>query len=274
MALSFIKDTGYSENVASATMALTPANTIGNLLVLSVGSRNAVAIAPVSTVADTGGNTWTKLGARTQAGALDEEIWWTVATAVCGTLTVTFGGTSASTTTGLADVQEWHSTIGWPASPPDASVFNGGAASTSLTTGNSPATGNASEVSVAMALAAGAGTFSAQTAGYTTQTELSSAVPSVAAILQTAYKILAATGVQSYGCTHSASTIWEAALATFAEATAPTFVPRPIVTRLDRMHSKTQAFSGSVQRLAPAVPPPSPGVLTPQIAVVRSYWTA
>ena len=220
MSLSFIKNTGYSENVASATMALTPANTIGNLLVLSVGSRNAIAIAPVSTVADTGGNTWTKLGARTQAGALDEEFWWTVATAVCGTLTVTFGGTSASTTTGLGDVQEWHSTIGWPASPPDVSLFNGGTASTSLTTGTSAATVQASEVVIAMALANGSGTFSAQTAGYTTQTLLSSAVPSVGAIMQTAYKILAATGTQSYGCTDSASTIWEAALATFKESAA------------------------------------------------------
>ncbi len=219
MSISFVKNTGYEETAQSSTMALTPGNTVGNLLVLQVASRNTTALATVSSVADTGGNTWARFQSDSH-GPLDGECWWTVATAVCGTLTVTWGGTSPATTTGTAEVLEWNSTIGWPASPPDAFTAAGGAG-TALTTGTSGATVQASEVVVAMAVAVGTGTFTAQTAGYTVQTQLSSLVPSLGAIMQTAYLVLTATGTQLYHCTDSASTTGMATLATVKEATGP-----------------------------------------------------
>lgn len=66
----------------------------------------------------------------------------------------------------------------------------------------------------------GTDTFSAQTAGFTTRTTLSSAVAGVGLTQQTAWQVLAATGTQVYAATSNNSAIWGAAVSTFKEAAA------------------------------------------------------
>ncbi len=273
MSISFVTSTPLTQSAQARTLTGTPGNTAGHLLVALIAVRSAVSVPSVISVTDAGGNTWHQAPpGRAQSGSDFYDCWYSVTTAIAGLVTITV---DKSTDTTVSIILEASSTIGWAASPLDIAVYNSGAASTAQTSGTSGTTAQGSEFACGfVAQNNGSCTWSGFTGGFTTQARAVSTPSTVNLVIQTGYDILTSTGTLVFAATGSTSSVWGAGVFSFKEAAAVTFTPRPIATRLDRMHSKTQSFSGSVQRLAPAAPPPSSGVLTQQIATVRSYWTA
>ncbi len=201
--IAFVTETSNTETTAATTLTLTPANTIGNLLVLCIANRPSSVT--ISSVADTGGNTWTlDIGGANGADLIS--VYYSLTTAVSGTLTVTM---SASSTLVLSCLEF----SGITAADVVAATSTGIGSNTPTKT--TAATTKANDVVVAwVSQQVNAPTFSAQTAGYNVQTQHSSntAQPTT---LQAAYKIVAATGTQTYGLTSSSSLTWTEAIATF-----------------------------------------------------------
>lgn len=217
MGISFINGTSFTETVAGQDATLTPANAVGNLLVLKVSIRSSVSQPSILTVSDTGGNTWQHSTERQQSGSLCIDTYYSVTGFVSGTLTI---HSDKATNTIIAECLEFNSTIGWAASVADILLENSGPTSTALTSGTSSATAQNSEVAVGMTSQFGSNTFSGQTAGFTVRTLLSSAVTGVGLSQQTAWQILSSTATQIYAATASASAIWGASVSTFKEAIA------------------------------------------------------
>lgn len=203
--LAFVKETIYTEAVTGSTAVLTPANTAGNLLVLNIGNHGAT-LQTVSSVADTGGNTWSK-STNLTVSALDTEQWMSKTTAISGTLTVTF----TSVCTSLVSCQEWS---GANATPLDQ-VKSASTGTATVATGSSPSTTTANQVVIAFVAAYGTQTFSAQSAGFTVLSTLSSPVAGLLGSLQSAYKIVSTTGAQSYQSTISSAGTAIAMLGTY-----------------------------------------------------------
>lgn len=201
--LAFVKETVFQENAQALTAILTPANTLGNLLVLCNSSHDS----PILTVVDTGGNVWTQAGTDQVSGTCTGAVWYSITTAVSGTLTVTYGANNAA----CCSLLEFS---GANATPFDKFLKNAGATS-SPATGTSAATSTNFQVVVAFIGGFGTQTYSAQTAGYTPLTKLNSIVASHNQSLQSAYKIVSTAGTQAYGATQTSGTTWTAMLATF-----------------------------------------------------------
>jgi hypothetical protein len=215
VALSFITGTSFTESALGQDGTLTPANSVGNLLVCVIGLRSSVSQPSVLTVSDTFGNVWSHATPQQQATSLEVDVYYSVTTGVAGTLTV---HSDKATNAMIAECLEFHSTIGWVGSVADILLLNSGVASTALTSGTSAATAQAAEVAVGFTTQFGTDTFSAQSAGYTLRTSLSSPVTGVGLQQQTAYQILSATGAQLYAATSNNSAIWGAGVCTFKEA--------------------------------------------------------
>ena len=219
MAIAFVTETFYTEVALSSTSTVTPANTSGNLLVLCAVGRAAGGAPAINTVADTGGDTWTKVDSLV-GGTLDGELWYSLTTHVAGTVTVTWDKLTSS----VVSCQE---ISGIAAAPLDQAATPGTGSSTTALSGSTGITAQQVEIAVGFVACGGAlPTFSGQTAGYTANTEHQSAIAGVNSSLQSAYRILAATGVQAYGCTISASVTWVAFVATFKGSVIETFVPQ------------------------------------------------
>lgn len=208
MAIAFVAETFATEAAVATTEAVTPGNTAGNLLVLGIAARGSAALQSVSSVADTGGNTWAKVPSGfTTSGNLDCEVWWTLSTAVAGTVTVTLSGLCSTVLScvefsGASSIDIAKAASGTSAAP---------------ATGTTAATGHAAEAVFAFVGSLSTTAFSAQTAGYTTDTQHTSTISGLNCSAQTAYKILSATGTQSYGLT-AGNNSWCAIIVTFYSA--------------------------------------------------------
>ena len=208
----------------SATLSASPtaATTAGDLLVAVIRDRNASASTLVSTVADSNaGDHWFKATAIAQGSQADGEIWYAANAASLLTsqsVTVTVGGTKASTTAiafTVLDVSGAATT-----SPLDATKTAGGSTQPA-STGTTVATAQASEIAIAdVGWNSGSVIVNNQTALYSVLPTQQSTVSSTGAGEQPAYRLLSATGTQTYQATISASSAaWTAAIATFKVGT-------------------------------------------------------
>ena len=114
------------------TVSATPTSntTVGDLLVANIVSRAATA-PDVTSVTDSGGNTWFEAGEEQVSGILDEEIWYSNTTAsdtTSGSVTVTVNGTDGSS----FEVTEFQPSISGTFSVWNANPSNNSTASTSI----------------------------------------------------------------------------------------------------------------------------------------------
>lgn len=208
--LSYVNETSYTETTQSATGTVTPANTVGNLLALCVSWRPTSATitnvgSPGSNV-DPGGNTWSLV--QNQGGIA---IWATLTTAVAGLVTVTLNG--AGTTKVISCIE----VAGVSSGTKDVVAF--GQAANASPTVTSAATTKANDIVLAwVSQQVATATFSSQTAGFTPLTTHASAEAVRPLQIQGAYKIVAATGTQTYGLSSTSSAQWFDHLAAFKGA--------------------------------------------------------
>lgn len=208
--LSFVNETAYTETTQNATGTVTPANTPGNLLAICCAWRPTSATivnvgSPGSNV-DPGGNTWTLV--QNQGGIA---IWATITTAVAGLVTVTLNG--AGTTKAISCIE----VAGVSSVTKDVVAF--GQAANNSPTVTSAATTKANDVVLAwVAQQIATATFSAHSAGFTPLTTHASAEAVRPVQIQGAYKIVAATGAQTYSLSSTSSAQWMDHLAAFKGA--------------------------------------------------------
>ena len=210
----------------SATLSVKPtaATGGGDLLVAVIRTRNTTNLAPVSSVTDSASNHWvlapnTKIAQGSQA---DQEIWYTANAAALATsqsIIVTVGGTSAATSAIAFTVLD---VTGAAATPLDVSASKGGSTQPA-STGITAATTQASEIVIGdLGWNSNSVTVSGQQAGYTVLPLQSAGVSGSGAGEEGAWKLVSATGTQSYSATLSSSSVaWTGAIATFKTG-APT----------------------------------------------------
>ncbi|MDQ6719460.1 MAG: IPT/TIG domain-containing protein [Candidatus Dormibacteraeota bacterium] len=224
MAQSF----GARNASGGATLSVSPsaATTAGDLLVATIRIRNGNALSPVSSVADTNATDhWVRAAVVTQGLHAEGDIWYAANAASLSTsqkVTVTVGGTSASTSAIAFTVLD---VTGASTSPLDVTATKTGSAA-SVSTGTTATTAQASEIAVAGIGWNGTATPSGQTAGYTITPIQTATAAGAATGEQASWKILTATGAQTYGATLSEVT-WTGAIATF-KLRNPT--PLPTIT--------------------------------------------
>lgn len=203
--LVFVKETAFTTAASVSTAAITPANTAGNLLVLC-SSLSGISTPVISTVADTGGNTWTKATSATTSTTTGE-MWYSKTSAIGGTLTVTYNSAGGPVLSCLEF-------SGANATPLDQ-IKGLAQSTTTIATGTSPTTTTAAQVVVAFVGSNGNPTFSAPTSGYTALTQHNTATASHLQAIQSAYEIINATGTQAFQVTSTLGVASEAILATF-----------------------------------------------------------
>jgi len=206
---AFVQETFATETAVSLTATIVPGNTAGDLLALGIAARGSTALQSVSSVTDTGGNTWAKVpNGYTTSGNLDCEVWQTLSTAVAGTVTVTLSGLCSTVLScveysGASSIDIAKAASGTSAAP---------------ATGTTGTTATAIEAVFAFVGSLSTTAFSAQTSGYTPETQHTSTITSLNCSAQSAYQILSATGTQSYGLT-AGNAAWCAIIVTFKGAT-------------------------------------------------------
>jgi protocatechuate 3,4-dioxygenase beta subunit len=215
----------------SATLSASPtaATTAGDLLVAVIRDRNASALTLVGTVADSNaGDHWAKATSIAQGSQADGEIWYVTNAASLATsqsVTVTVGGTKASTTAIAFTVLDVSGATGVALD----GVATKGGSTQPASAGPTATTTQASEIAVAdVGWNSGSVTVSGQTTGYTVLPTQQSTVSSTGAGEQAAWRLLSATGTQTYQATISASTAaWTGAIATFKVGSSG---PPPVIT--------------------------------------------
>ena len=219
---------GAQNSSGSATLSASPsaATTAGDLLVAVIRDRNATVLVPVISVTDTAGETWSHAASVTGRQA-DGEIWYVASAASLSTsqaVTVTLGGTSASTSAIAFTVLD---VTGASASPLDVTAINIGNTEPA-STGATAMTAQASEIAIGDIGWNSSVTPSGQTAGYTTTAVQQSTVSGSAAGEQAAWRLLTATGAQSYSATLNSSAVaWTGAIATFKVGAS---TPQPAIS--------------------------------------------
>ena len=215
----------------SATLVASPsaATTAGDLLVAVIRDRNTTVLAPVISVTDSTGETWSHAASVTQGTQAHGEIWYMATAANLSTsqaVTVTVGGTSASTSAIAFTVLD---VTGASTTPLDVTATKGGNTQPAAT-GTTATTAQASEIAIGDIGWNGNSTASVQTANYTVLPTQQSTVNNTAAGEQAAWQLLSATGAQSYSATLSSSTTaWTGAIATF-EVGGTSSTPTPTAT--------------------------------------------
>jgi hypothetical protein len=208
-----------SSGSSSLSASPTAATGAGDLLVAVIRTRNITVLAPVSTVADSAIDTWTRATSKSQ-GSGDEEIWYAASAHTLSTsqsVTVTVSGTAAASTAIAFTVLDVSGAAA--SSPLDVAATNA-ATGTAASTGTTAITAQASEIAISdIAWNTSAITVSGQTAGYTVLPTQTSKVSSDATGEQGAWLLLSTTGAQSYSATLSASAAWAGAIATFKTGT-------------------------------------------------------
>ena len=212
-----IQSFGSTNGTGSATLSASPsaATAAGDLLVATVKDRNTTVLAPVTGVTDSAGNHWVRAASVTRGGHADGEIWYVANAASLATsqvVTVTVGGTSASTTAIALTVLE---VAGASPSPLDVTATRSGG-SQPASTGTTAATAQAAEVAIADIGWSGIVTSSSQTVGYITTAVEQSTIKGSADGEQAAWQLLTVAGQQSYSARLSSSKVaWTGAIATF-----------------------------------------------------------
>ena len=211
---------GQSLKASTAT-----SSAAGDLLVATIRDRSTTnGLAPVSSVTDSARNHWIRAASVAQGTQDDGEIWYAVSAAGITSVTVTVSINAALAFTVL-DI------TGATTAPLDRTATNSGSG-TAPSTGTTATTIQAAEIAVADIGWRTRLTPIGQSAGYTTTAVEQSTVTNTAAGEQAAYRVLSATGAQSYAATFpSSSSAWTGAIATFEVGTSsPTPTPTSIAT--------------------------------------------
>jgi hypothetical protein len=206
-----VRTTGASEAAAATTLTGTfpSPTTSGDLLVLSAsvytGTTNHI-----TSVTDSAGNTWTRIGAFSVASHnSDGEMWYSPNAASVTTVTV---NVAAAATIALS-AQEFSGIA--TASPLDVSA---GTANTSNTPSSGPAAATAAN-ELAVGFVAGhanAQTITVTAAGYTAQPQQTST--GTIATVVTGYKVLASAGSETFTASFGTAMYWAAGVAIFKGA--------------------------------------------------------
>jgi hypothetical protein len=191
----------------SLTATTDTATVNGDLLVVTVRDRSSPLTA-VSGISDnsSGLNAWTR-ATGIQNGSGDEEIWYVAGAGSVTSVTVNVTGTASLAMTVL-DIS------GAAATPLDRTATGRGS-STTASTGTTGTTSQASEIVVGDIGWNAAVTPSKQSAGYTLVASEESKVSSVQTGEQAAWRVLSATGAESFAATLGSSVSWLGAIATF-----------------------------------------------------------
>jgi len=203
-----VQSAGASQTAAGTSLTATfPTTTgAGHLLVLSA-SLYTGATGPISAVTDSGGNTWTKVGAYFSAGHnSDGEMWYMANAPAVISVTV-----QSSKVTAIS-VQEFSGVA--TTSPLDVST---GTANTSTAASSGSVTPTASSELV-VGFVAGHNNSQAMSvgAGYTAQAQqTSSAAGATPATVVTGYKVLTSASAQTFTATFTTAMYWAAGIATF-----------------------------------------------------------
>ncbi|MCU1429842.1 MAG: metallophosphoesterase [Actinomycetia bacterium] len=208
---ALVQATGATEAAAATSLAGTFAapTTTGNLLVLSASVYTG-ATNHITSVTDTGGNTWTRIATFSVSGHnSDGEMWYSPNAASATTVTV---HTATAVSIALA-VQEFSGVAA--TSPLDVSA---GSANTSNTPSSGPLTPTAASVLVVGFVTghANAQTITVTSPGYTVQPQQTS-TGSIASVI-TGFKVLSAASSQTFDASYTTAMYWAAGIAAFKAA--------------------------------------------------------
>jgi phospholipase C len=223
-----VQNFGRRVTTAATQMNLSPtvATHAGDMLVGIVEVRRTSGLTKVTSITDSGGDSWTR-AASVLNGTIDEELWYangaaTIATTGRVTVKTALAAAIAMTVVELSGIAS--------TAPLDVT-------DTSVGVGAHPAIGPTAATVVAGEIAIGAigwgGTVipSKPTAGYILLPAKQSTVAGVPAGERTATRVLTSTGTQTFAATLSASAAWTGILATFeAQPVPPTPTPSPTQT--------------------------------------------
>ena len=184
-------------------------STQGDLLVLSASVYTG-ATNHITSVTDSAGNSWTRIGAYDVSGHnSDGEMWYSPNAASATTVTVRL-----STTVNTAiEVQEFSGVA--TASPLDTSAGQSNTSASAASTSITPAAGNELLVGF-VAGHANAETMTVSSSGFTTQPQQTTGA-SVASIV-TGSKVLSTPSAQSFAATFPTAMYWAAGIAAFKPA--------------------------------------------------------
>jgi hypothetical protein len=210
-----VQAAGVTENSAATSLsdALSAPTSTGNLLVLSASVYTGVTN-PITGVTDTGGNTWTRIGAFGVAGHYsDGEMWYAANARSVTSVSVQ----TASPAVASLEVQEFSGVA--TTSPLDVSA---GTSNTSVSPGSGSVTPTAANELVVGFLAGHsyAQAINVTSPGYTAQAELTSnGGGMIIAELVTGYRVLSSASAQSFSGSCASPMYWAAGIATFKAGT-------------------------------------------------------
>jgi hypothetical protein len=208
---ALVQSTGATETTTATSLAATFANptTPGNLLVLSASVYTG-ATNHITSITDSAGNTWTRVGAFSVASHnSDGEMWYSTNAASVTSVTAHL----ASAATMALGVQEFSGIA--PTTPLDVSA---GTSNTSTAAASGQATGSlANELVVGFATGhANAETMTVTSAGYTVEPQRTS-TGTIASVV-TGYKVLGAASTESFTASFGTAMYWAAGIAIFRAA--------------------------------------------------------
>lgn len=202
----------------------TPTRT-GDLLVATIQVRGTSKLATVTGIVDSAANVWVRAAQITHSGPDDAEVWYAADAAGIGAtgqvaVTVSAASTIAMT---VLDV------FGASATSLDVTATAAGK-STAASTGTTAKTTQTNEIAIAEIGWNTKLTPSGQSAGYTETAVAQSNVSGEATGEQAAWKLLTATGSQSYSAKLKTSVTWTGVIATFRLTAPPPPTPTPTPT--------------------------------------------
>jgi hypothetical protein len=199
-----------TESAASTSLSgsFPTATTAGDLLVLSA-SQYTGATNHITSVTDTAGNTWTRIGAGYDVSGHNSEgeMWYSPSAGSTTTVTVH----TASAATISFEVQEFAGVAS--ASPLDVDT---GTSNTSTAASSGSVTSTVANELVVGFVAGhnNAEAISVTSPGYTSQAEQTSSTGSIATVI-TGYQVLASPGAQSFAGSFGTAMYWAAGIAVF-----------------------------------------------------------
>ena len=247
---------GAASTASTTTLMAKPATATGSgdLLVAAIQARGGSKLGTVAGISDTTANVWVRAASITHGGS-DAEIWYAAGAAsiaASGHVTVTISAASTIAVTVL-DI------FGASATARDVTATAGGRSATA-STGVTAKTAQATEISVAQIGWNSKVTPSAQTAGYTETPVEQSNVSGTATGEQAAWKLLTATGAQTYSAKLKTSVAWTGAIVTFRLTAPPPPTPTPTATASPTPSSTpTPTPTPSSTPTTSPSPSPSPG---------------
>ena len=214
-----VQTAGASETAAATSLTATfpTATTAGNLLVLSAGVW-AGSSNHITSITDSGGNTWTNVGAYFAAGHFSDGEMWYSANAKSDTNVVIHVTTAAMA---AISVQEFSGVA--TTTPLDVSL--GASTTTASTAPSSGAVTPTAATDLMVGLIAGHNNAQAITVtpaiGYTAQAQQTSGTTGGASVV-TGYKVLSAASAQTFSGSLTTAVFWASGIAAFKAGAGPT----------------------------------------------------